>query len=56
MIDHILRVSTEPLTEADVEPKNPRLKGHSPWFAENEWYSVSDELAQTVSLGPAGGG
>lgn len=40
----------------DVDPENPRPEGHYPRFASNEWHYVPDELAQTISLGPGGGG
>ncbi|QSG09487.1 hypothetical protein [Halapricum desulfuricans] len=40
----------------DVDSENPRPKGHYPRFADNEWHYVPDELAQTISLGPAGDG
>lgn len=40
----------------EVDPENPRPNGHYPRFADNEWHYVPDELAQTISLGPAGDG
>jgi hypothetical protein len=40
----------------EIDPENPRPKGHYPRFADNEWHYVPDELAQTISLGPAGDG
>jgi hypothetical protein len=40
----------------NVDPENPRPNGHYPRFADNEWHYVPDELAQTISLGPAGDG
>jgi len=40
----------------DVDPENPRPEGHYPRFRDNEWHYVPDELAQTISLGPAGEG
>jgi hypothetical protein len=40
----------------DVDPENPRPKGHYPRFVDNEWHYVPDGLAQTISLGPGGGG
>ncbi|WP_135807428.1 hypothetical protein [Halorussus marinus] len=40
----------------DIDPENPRPKGHYPRFADNEWHYVPDELAQTISLGPGGDG
>ncbi|ELY49189.1 hypothetical protein C495_01010 [Natronorubrum sulfidifaciens JCM 14089] len=40
----------------DVDPENPRPEGHYPRFKNNEWHYVPDELAQTISLGPAGDG
>lgn len=42
--------------EGSVDPENPRPEGHYPRFKSNEWHYVSDELAQTISLGPAGDG
>ena len=42
--------------EPDVDPENPRPEGHYPRFADNEWHYIPDELAQTISLGPAGDG
>lgn len=44
------------MTEDDVDPEHPRPKGHYPRFADNEWHYIPDELAQTISLGPAGDG
>jgi len=44
------------MTEDDVDPENPRPKGHYPRFANSEWHYIPDELAQTISLGPAGDG
>jgi hypothetical protein len=44
------------MTEDDVDPEDPRPEGHYPRFVDNEWHYVPDELAQTVSLGPAGDG
>jgi hypothetical protein len=44
------------MTEDDVGPKNPQPEGHYPRFADNKWHYVPDELAQTISLGPAGDG
>jgi len=40
----------------DVDPENPRPKGHYPRFRDNEWHYIPDELAQTISLGPGGDG
>jgi len=40
----------------EVDPENPRPPGRYPRFASNEWHYVPDELAQTISLGPAGDG
>ncbi|SDG41291.1 hypothetical protein [Halorientalis regularis] len=40
----------------DVDPENPRPEGHYPRFAGNEWHYVPDELARSISLGPAGDG
>lgn len=44
------------MTDDDIDPEDPRPTGHYPRFADNEWHYVSDELAQTISLGPAGDG
>lgn len=40
----------------DVDPENPRPKGHYPRFKGNTWHYVPDELAQTIALGPGGDG
>jgi hypothetical protein len=40
----------------DVDPENPRPRGHYPRFRDNEWHYVPDDLAQTISLGPGGDG
>ena len=40
----------------DVDPENPRPRGHYPRFRDNSWHYVPDHLAQTISLGPAGDG
>ncbi len=40
----------------DVDPESPRPEGHYPRFRDNTWHYVPDELAQTISLGPAGDG
>ena len=40
----------------DVDPENPRPEGHYPRFRGNTWHYIPDELAQTISLGPAGDG
>jgi len=40
----------------DIDPEDPRPEGHYPRFRNNEWHYVPDELAQTISLGPAGDG
>ena len=40
----------------DIDPENPRPSGPYPRFRDNEWHYVSDELAQTISLGPGGNG
>jgi hypothetical protein len=37
----------------DVDPTNPRPKGHYGRFRDSPWYYVNDELAQTFILGPA---
>lgn len=44
------------MTEEEIDPENPRPEGHYPRFADNEWHYIPDELAQTISLGPAGDG
>ncbi|WP_225870796.1 hypothetical protein [Halosegnis rubeus] len=44
------------MSEDDVDPENPRPEGHYPRFRDNKWHYVPDELAQTISLGPAGDG
>jgi hypothetical protein len=38
-----------------LTPRTP-VFGHYPRFRDNEWHYVSDELAQTISLGPGGNG
>jgi len=40
----------------DVDPENPRPDGHYPRFADQDGHYVPDELAQSISLGPAGDG
>lgn len=40
----------------DVDPENARPEGHYPRFKANTWHYIPDELAQTISLGPAGDG
>jgi len=40
----------------DVDPENPRPEGHYPRFRDNTWHYIPDNLAQTISLGPAGDG
>jgi len=42
--------------EDTVDPENARPEGHYPRFRSNTWHYVPDELAQTISLGPAGDG
>ncbi len=37
----------------DVDPVKPRPTRHFGRFSSNTWHYVPDELAQTVSLGPA---
>jgi len=37
----------------DVDPENPRPERHYVRFRSNTWHYVPDELAQTISLGPA---
>lgn len=44
------------MTEDGVDPDDPRPEGHYPRFADNTWHYVPDELAETISLGPAGDG
>ena len=44
------------MTDDDVDPEDPRPEGHYPRFANNEVALRADELAQTISLGPAGDG
>jgi len=43
------------MTDA-VDPENPRPKGHYPRFAGNPWHYIPDDLARSISLGPAGDG
>jgi len=40
----------------DVDPEDARPEGYYPRFDSNTWHYVPDELAQTVSLGPATNG
>lgn len=42
--------------EDAVDPEDPRPDGHYPRFRSNTWHYIPDELAQTISLGPAGDG
>lgn len=44
------------MIEDDFDPENPRPTGHHPRFNDNEWHHIPDELAKTISLGPAGDG
>lgn len=44
------------MTEDDIDPEDPRPEGHYPRFRDDTWHYVPDELAQTISLGPAGDG
>lgn len=44
------------MANEDIDPENPHPEGHYPRFADNEWHDIPDELAQTISLGPAGDG
>ena len=37
----------------DIDPEDPRPEGHFPRFAANEWHYIPDEMAQSISLGPA---
>lgn len=39
-----------------VDPENPRPSGHYPRFKTNPWHYVPDDLAASISLGPAGDG
>lgn len=38
----------------DIDPEDARPEGHYPRFDSNTWHYVPEELAQTISLGPAG--
>lgn len=40
----------------DVDPENPHPEEHYPRYRNNEWYYVPDELAETISVGPADDG
>ena len=37
----------------NVDVEHPRPAGHFQRFNQNEWHYVCDELARTISLGPA---
>lgn len=41
------------MTEEDVDPTDPRPKGHSHVDRAAEWHYVDDALAETIALGPA---
>lgn len=41
------------MTEDDVDPSDPRPPGHYARFRDAPWYYVSDDLAETILLGPA---
>jgi len=38
----------------EVDPSNPRPRGHYGRFRDSPWYYVSDDLSKTVALGPLG--
>jgi hypothetical protein len=44
------------MSEDAVDPEDARPEGHYPRFDSNTWHYVPEELAQTISLGPAGDG
>ena len=44
------------MTDDPVDPENARPAGHYPRFRSNTWHYVNDDLARTISLGPAGDG
>lgn len=37
----------------DVDPNDPRPRGHYGRFRDAPWYYVNDALAETILLGPA---
>ena len=39
----------------EIDPEEPRPEGHYPGFRGNEWHYVTDETADSISLGPATG-
>jgi len=41
------------MTDDDVDPENPRPKGHYPRFVDNEWHYVPDD-PRTDDLARAG--
>ncbi|WP_247010816.1 hypothetical protein [Halorientalis litorea] len=47
---------TEDAAPDAVDPEDARPEGHYPRFDSNTWHYVPEELAQTISLGPAGDG
>jgi hypothetical protein len=40
----------------DVDPEDPRPVGHYGRFRDNTWHYIPEDLAKTISLGPAGDG
>ena len=40
----------------DVNPEDARPEGHYPRFDSNDWHYVPNDLARSISLGPAGDG
>jgi hypothetical protein len=40
----------------DVDPEDPRPDGHYPRFRSNTWHYIPEDLARSISLGPAGDG
>jgi len=44
------------MTEDAVDPEDARPEGHYPRFDGNTWHYVPEDLARTISLGPAGDG
>jgi len=44
------------MTEDAVDPEDPRPEGQYPRFAGNPWHYITDDLARSISLGPAGDG
>jgi hypothetical protein len=41
------------MTEDTVDPEDPRPSGHFGRFRSNTWHYVTDDLARSISLGPA---